>query len=70
MSWTAEITTDPTRDFKLYVELLYDDAHKARLQHNAAGELEVVFYGDEQCAIPWRWLAEIAERFQNETRPQ
>jgi hypothetical protein len=67
MSWTAEITNDPTRDFELYVELLNDGDYKARLQRNPAGELEIVFYGGDKCLIPWGWLSGIASRFSEET---
>ena len=68
MSWTAEITNDPTRDFELYVELLNDGDYKARLQRNPSGELEIVFYGGEKCPIPWGWLSGIASRFSEDTR--
>lgn len=68
MNWTAEITNDPGRDFELYVELLNEGRYKARLQRNSSGEVEIAFYGGEQCAIPWSWLSEIAARFSEEIR--
>ena len=70
MSWTAEITNDPTRDFKVYVELLADGRYRARLQRGSTGELEIVFYGGDQCLIPWDWLSGIVARFNEETRPR
>ena len=70
MNWTAEITNDPSRDFELYVELLNDGRHKARLQRSPTGELEIMFYGGDQCLIPWSWLCGIARRFNEETRPR
>ena len=70
MGWTAEITNDPTRDFKLYVELLHDGRHRARVQRSSTGDLELVFYEGDQCSIPWAWLSEIVARFKEETEPQ
>jgi len=70
MTWTAEVTNDPERDFRLYVELLDEGVYKARLQRNPSGELEIVFYGADQCVIPWLWLAGIANRFNEEVPPQ
>jgi hypothetical protein len=70
MGWTAEITNDPTRDFTLYVELMDDDRYRARLQRSSSGELQIVFYGGEQCSIPWEWLSGIVARFSEETRPR
>lgn len=67
MAWTAEVTNNPDRGFGLYIELLEGDQYRARLQRGAAGELEVVFYGGEECAIPWTWLAGVAARFVAET---
>jgi hypothetical protein len=69
MSWTAEITNDPFREFELYVELLNDGRYKARVQRDLAGELEIVFYGGERCLIPWEWLEGIVTRFKEETQP-
>jgi hypothetical protein len=69
MGWTAEITNDPTRDFKVYLELLDDERYRARIQRSSAGELEIVFYGGDQCVIQWDWLSGIVARFNDETRP-
>lgn len=66
MSWTADIVNDPTRDFDLYVELMLDDTHVARLQRNADGQLELRYYGGGPVAIPLDWLFGLAKRFEEE----
>jgi hypothetical protein len=69
MRWTAEITNDPRKDYELYVELLEDDVSQARLQWNDRGELELVFYGGKETAMPAEWLIGIVQRFKSETTP-
>jgi hypothetical protein len=70
MGWTAEITNDPRKDSELYVELLEDDGSQARLQWIDRGELELVFYGGEETAVPAEWLVGIVQRFMSETAPK
>ena len=62
MKWTAEIVSEPTRNHELCVDLFEDDIHRARLQRNERRELELVCYRG-QFAIPAEWLADVVERF-------
>lgn len=66
MSWTTDITNDPSRDFALYVELMLGDTYVARLQRNADGLLELRYYGGDPVTIPVDWLFGLAKRFEEE----
>jgi len=63
-TWTADITTDPDRDYALYVELLEDDRHRGRVERAPDGMIQVVWY--EPVAVPWEWLAGIVARFKTD----
>jgi hypothetical protein len=63
--WTAEITNDPRRDYRLYVELLEDDKFRGRLERTDDGQLKVTFY-EAVADLPWEWLAGIAQRWKDD----
>jgi hypothetical protein len=63
VAWGADITNDPDRNYELYVELLQDDAHRARIQRNERRELELVCYGGDRIAIPAEWLVSVIQQF-------
>ena len=62
MTWTAEITNNPDRDYDLYIELLEGDEYKARIQRSNDGDLELIFYGGERLSIPVVWLLDVFKR--------
>jgi hypothetical protein len=62
MTWSAEITNDPTREHDLYVELLEDDEYRGRIFRKKDGELVLVVYEREGVEIPLMWLRGLIER--------
>lgn len=74
MIWTAEIMTDPDRAHQLHVELMDENAYRARLYQDEAGQLQLQLYDGMPAVIPVKWLMEIISRFsqdlQNQNRQQ
>lgn len=69
MRWTADVVSEPSMDHSLCVDLYEDGVHRGRLQWNATRELELVFYGGKETAMPAEWLLGIVQRFKSETTP-
>jgi hypothetical protein len=68
MEWTAEITNDPNRDYKLYIELLENDEFKARIQRRADGKLELHVYSGP-VSIPGEWLSDLLRSAEHDLQP-
>jgi hypothetical protein len=65
--WTADVTNDPDKDYRLCVDIYEDDVHKARIEKNSAGALVLrVYENAKDLTIPLHWLAGIIARAQNE----
>ena len=65
-NWTADITTDPDHDHQLHVELLENDAYRARL-YEEGGELKLLVYeGSTRSVIPVNWLLGIIDGFRKD----
>ena len=60
MTWTAEITNDPTRDFELYIELLENDHFRGRVVRRD-GQLVLALYDGEAVEMPAKWLVRLLE---------
>jgi hypothetical protein len=61
MKWSAEITNDPTQDYRLYIELLESGEFRAKI-FRKDGNLMLVVYGCEDIEIPLAWLKGLIER--------
>ena len=46
--WAAEITNNPDKDYELYVELLEDDEHRARIELSSPEQLILRVYNTEK----------------------
>lgn len=64
--WSAEVMTDPMRDHKLHVELLEDEAYRARLYKDNAGKIMLWVYKGADSTIPVDWLLGIVRRYSEE----
>lgn len=60
MNWTADITNDPDREQKLYIELLEADEYRGRVYRRDDGLLVLAVYGASETEIPLNWLTEVA----------
>ena len=67
--WTAELTNDPSQDYRLYVELLEDDQYRGRIEMDRDGRIVLVLY---ECAqplhIPGEWLLEMLSKAKAELK--
>lgn len=62
MNWSADLTTDAARQYRLYLELSQNDEIKARIFRRDDGELVLVLYEAEQIEFPLKWLCALAGR--------
>lgn len=61
--WTADITNDPDKDYRLNIILEYGDEIVGCVERGSAGQLELKLYPHaEHLRIPLAWLTEIAGR--------
>jgi hypothetical protein len=60
MTWTAEITNDPSSDYDLYIELLENHEYRGRIERQGA-RLVLRLYSPE-AAVPVEWLIGILEQ--------
>lgn len=67
MRWTAEIVSEPAMNHSLCVDLFETDVHRARIRWSDRNEVELVFYGGGEIAVPAEWLVGIIQRFVAET---
>ena len=66
MTWSADIVSEPSQNHQLCIDLFEGGTHRARVQRNECGDLELVCYGGE-LTIPAEWLVGIIQRFIAET---
>ncbi len=58
--WTSEFWSDPTHDYRLYLELLEDDEFRGRIELDDAGQpILTVYPSKEFVRIPGDWLMAI-----------
>jgi hypothetical protein len=58
--WAAEITNNPDKDYELYVELLEDDEHRARIELSSPEQLILRVYNTEKdVSLPVDWLMQV-----------
>ncbi len=62
--WRADITTNPTRDFELRIEVYESDVCRAIIERDASGCLMLQVFAEAQ--IPAAWLAALIERAERE----
>ena len=65
-AWTADITNDPDRDYKLVVELQEGEHYRARLFQDDNGILQLLVYEGAATTIPVDWLLGIVHHFQED----
>ncbi len=67
--WTAEITNNPDKDYELYVELLEDDEHRARIEISSPEQLILRVYNTEKdVSLPVDWLVQVITMAKKEMR--
>jgi len=67
--WVAEITNNPDKDYELYVELLEDDAYRARIEISAPEQLVLRVYNTEHdVSLPVDWLMQVIAIAKKELR--
>ena len=63
--WVADFTNDPTNDFNLVVEILYNDEDVAVIRQGEEG-LELKWYArNTDLTVPLDWVMEILIRAKN-----
>jgi hypothetical protein len=67
MRWSAEVVSEPSMNHRLCVDLFETGVHRGRIQWNDRNEVDLVFYGDCEIAVPADWLIGIVQRFKSET---
>ena len=65
-TWTADIMTDPHRNYELHVELQEDGHYRARLFQDDNGVLQLRIYDCTDTTIPVDWLFGIVRHFQDD----
>ena len=67
--WAAEITNNPDKDYELYVELLEDDEHRARIELSSPEQLILRVYNTEKdVSLPVDWLRQVITVAKQEMR--
>ena len=67
--WAAEITNNPDKDYELYVELLEDDAYRARIELSSPEQLVLRIYNTEHdVSLPVDWLVHVIAMAKQELR--
>ena len=67
--WAAEITNNPDKDYELYVELLEDDEHRARIELSSPEQLILRVYNSEKdVSLPADWLMQVITMAKQEMR--
>ncbi len=67
--WAAEITNNPDKDYELYVELLEDDEHRARIELSSPEQLILRVYNTEKdVSLPVDWLMQVITMAKQEIR--
>jgi len=67
--WAAEITNNPDKDYELYVELLEDDEHRARIELSSPEQLILRVYNTEKdVSLPVDWLVQVIVMAKKELR--
>ena len=67
--WAAEITNNPDKDYELYVELLEDDEHRARIELSSPEQLILRVYNTEKdVSLPIDWLVQVITMAKQEMR--
>ena len=67
--WAAEITNNPDKDYELYVELLEDDEHRARIELSSPEQLILRVYNSEKdVSLPADWLMQVITVAKQEMR--
>ena len=67
--WAAEITNNPDKDYELYVELLEDDEHRARIELSSPAQLILRVYNTEKdVSLPVDWLMQVITMAKQEMR--
>jgi len=67
--WAAEITNNPDKDYALYVELLEDDAYRARIELSSPEQLVLRVYNTEHdVSLPVDWLVQVIAMAKKELR--
>jgi hypothetical protein len=67
--WAAEITNNPDKDYELYVELLEDDEHRARIELSSPEQLILRVYNTEKdVSLPVDWLMQVITMAKQEMR--
>jgi len=67
--WAAEITNNPDKDYELYVELLEDDEHRARIELSSPEQLILRVYNTEKdVSLPVDWLMQVITVAKQEMR--
>lgn len=62
-TWTADVANDPSRDYRLVVELAHGDQYVATILRSDDGELIVRWYAaEENRDVPVEWLLDVLER--------
>ena len=62
MRWRAEWVTEPSRDHDLCLDLYDEEAHRARIQWNDRGQVELMCWGSG-FAIPAEWLVQVIQDY-------
>jgi len=67
--WAAEIMNNPDKDYELYVELLEDDEHRARIELSSPEQLILRVYNSEKdVSLPADWLMQVITMAKQEMR--
>ena len=67
--WVAEITNNPDKVYELYVELLEDDEHRARIELSSPEQLILRVYNTEKdVSLPVDWLMQVITMAKQEIR--
>jgi hypothetical protein len=67
MTWAAEVTNDPTRNYELYLELLEDGESRCRVFYDHGKTLKLRFYGGDEVVVPAAWLVSVIQSFTTDT---
>ncbi|MBK8254394.1 MAG: hypothetical protein IPK82_17210 [Polyangiaceae bacterium] len=61
MAWTADLTNDPHNDFRLCIDVMEGDRHRATINRNSTGRLVLTVYPSENGSfdVPVEWLSGI-----------
>lgn len=58
--WNAEIVNDPEHGYRLYLELLEDEAYRGRIELDESGQPILTVYPSETfVCIPANWLIKM-----------